>query len=102
VSVRSIARSIGWSERHLSNQFRAYFGVLPKTAARRLRFSHAFNLASASPAGDLSNIAAQAGYSDQSHMTREFQTFSGVTPGVLRTARFDDLPGIPAAVLLDR
>jgi AraC-like DNA-binding protein len=102
VSVRSIARIIGWSERHLSNQFRAYFGTLPKAAARRLRFAHAHHLVSTSPTGDLSNIAAESGYSDQSHMTREFQTFSGVTPGVLRTARFDDLPGIPAAVLLDR
>jgi AraC-like DNA-binding protein len=52
--------------------------------------------------GDLGSIAAQAGFSDQSHMTREFQTFAGLTPGVLRTARFDHLPGIPAAVLLNR
>jgi AraC-like DNA-binding protein len=99
VPVRALARAIGWSERHLINQFRVYFGVRPKLTARRLRFSHAFDMLSTQPTGDLSTIAAQAGFSDQSHMTREFQTFSGVTPGVLRTARFDDLPGIPAAVL---
>jgi AraC-like DNA-binding protein len=102
VSIRGLARAIGWSERHLINQFRAYLGVAPKAAARRLRFSYALNMLSTHPARDLSTIAAQAGFSDQSHMTREFQTFSGVTPGVLRTARFDDLPGIPAAVLLKR
>jgi transcriptional regulator GlxA family with amidase domain len=95
-----LARAIGWSERHLIKQFRVYFGVRPKAAARRLRFSYAFDMLSTHPTGDLSTIAAQAGFSDQSHMTREFQTFSGVSPGVLRTARFDDLPGIPAAVLL--
>jgi AraC-like DNA-binding protein len=98
-SIRSLARTIGWSERHLINQFRAYCGVRPKAAARRLRFSHAFDLVSAHPTGNLSAIAAQAGFSDQSHMTREFQSFAGATPGVLRTARFHDLPGIPAAVL---
>ena len=102
VSIGALARAVGWSERHLINRFRAYFGVRPKATARRLRFSHAFNLVSAHPAGDLSMIAAQEGFSDQSHMTREFQTFSGVTPAVLRTARFGDLPGIPALVLQNR
>ena len=101
VPIRALARVIGWSERHLINQFRVYFGVRPKATARRLRFSYAFDMLSTHPAGDLSTIAAQAGFSDQSHMTREFRTFSGVSPGVLRTARFDDLPGIPAAVLLN-
>lgn len=102
VSIRSLARTIGWSERHLITQFRTYFGVRPKATARRLRFSHALNLVSTNPSGDLSMMAAQAGFSDQSHMTREFQTFSGVSPGVLRTARFDNFPGIPATVLLNR
>jgi AraC-like DNA-binding protein len=101
VPIRALARAIGWSERHLINQFRVYFGVRPKASARRLRFSYAFDMLSTHPTGDLSSIAAQAGFSDQSHMTREFQIFSGVSPGVLRTARFDDLPGIPAAVLLN-
>lgn len=101
VPIRTLARAIGWSERHFINQFRVYFGLRPKATARRLRFSYAFDMLSTQPTGDLSAIAAQAGFSDQSHMTREFQNFSGVSPGVLRTARFDDLPGIPAAVLLN-
>jgi AraC-like DNA-binding protein len=100
--IRALARAIGWSERHFINQFRIYFGVRPKATARRLRFSYAFDMLSTYPRGDLSAIAAQAGFSDQSHMTWEFQTFSGVSPGALRAARFDDLPGIPAAVLLSR
>jgi AraC-like DNA-binding protein len=102
VAIHSLARAIGWSERHLINRFVAYFGVRPKTIARRLRFIHAFNLLSTHATDEMSTIASEAGFSDQSHMTREFQIFSGVTPGVLRTARFDDLPGIPAAVLLSR
>jgi AraC-like DNA-binding protein len=101
MSIRALARAIGWSERHLIKQFRGYFGVRPKATARRLRFSHAFDLLASHPTGALSTIAAQAGFSDQSHMTREFQLFSGVSPGVLRTARFDHLPGIPATVLLN-
>jgi AraC-like DNA-binding protein len=102
VSVRALALIIGWSERHLINQFCIYFGVRPKASARRLRFSHAFDLISSGSADDLCTIAAQAGFSDQSHMTREFREFSGLTPSVLRSARFSDLPGIPAAALLNR
>jgi AraC-like DNA-binding protein len=101
VPIGALARAIGWSERHLINQFRVYFGVRPKSTARRLRFSYAFDMLAMHPTADLSTIAAEAGFSDQSHMTREFQTFCGVSPGVLRMARFDDLPGIPAAVLLN-
>ena len=102
VAIRALARTIGWSERHLINRFLTYFGVRPKELARRLRFNHAFDLLSVRSADEIRTIALDAGFSDQSHMTREFQTFAGVTPGALRAARFKDLPGIPAAVLLDR
>jgi AraC-like DNA-binding protein len=101
IAVRALAETIGWSERHFINQFRAYFGVRPKTAARRLRFSRAFSDVLAGPGHDLCAIAAQAGFSDQSHMTREFRDLSGLTPALLRKARFSDLPGIPAAALAD-
>lgn len=102
VAIRSLARTIGWSERHLIRRFLTYFGVRPKAIARRLRFNHAFDLLSVHSADEIRTVALDAGFSDQSHMTREFQTFAGVTPRVLRAARFKDLPGIPAAVLLDR
>ena len=101
VTISALTRSIGWSERHFITRFRAYFGVGPKTAARRLRFTRAFNLISMHPTADLCMIASQSGFSDQSHMTREFRSLSGATPGTLRTARFDDLPGIPASVLIN-
>lgn len=99
-SIRALAARIGWSDRHFTKQFRAYFGVAPKAAARRLRFSHAFHMIS-DTTGELGAIAASAGFSDQSHMTREFQEFAGSSPRALRMARFDDLPGIPAGVLLN-
>jgi AraC-like DNA-binding protein len=101
VAVRALAETIGWSERHFINQFCAYFGVRPKAAARRLRFSRAFGDVLSGSGSDLCAIAARAGFSDQSHMTREFRDLSGLTPATLRKARFSDLPGIPAAALAD-
>jgi AraC-like DNA-binding protein len=99
VTVRGLAETIGWSERHFINQFYAYFGVRPKAAARSLRFSCACGEVLASPDRELCMIAAQTGFSDQSHMTREFRDLSGLTPAALRNARFSNLPGIPAAAL---
>jgi AraC-like DNA-binding protein len=99
IAIAALAESVGWSERHFAERFRAFFGVLPKAAARRLRFARAFTLVAGRPLSDLATIAAEAGFSDQSHMTREFGVFAGVPPDVLRRARFNELPGIPAAVL---
>jgi AraC-like DNA-binding protein len=100
VAVRELALGAGCSERHLADQFHAYFGRRPKDIARRLRFSHAFDLVTSHSTVDLCAIAVQAGFSDQSHMTREFREFSGLTPNALRAARFEHLPGIPASALL--
>jgi AraC-like DNA-binding protein len=100
VSTAALAQSVGWSERHFTDRFRTFFGVRPKAAARRLRFARAFSLVAGR--ADLATIAVEAGFSDQSHMTREFSVFAGASPGALRSARFDDLPGIPATVLSDK
>jgi AraC-like DNA-binding protein len=101
VTTAALAHSVGWSERHFTDRFRAFFGVRPKTAARRLRFARAFSLVAGRPLGELAAIAVEVGFSDQSHMTREFGVFAGASPAALRRARFADLPGIPATVLSD-
>ena len=36
--------------------------------------------------GDLAALAAEAGYADQSHMTRAFRRVTGMTPGDVRAA----------------
>lgn len=101
IAIAALARGVGWSERHFTERFRAFFGVPPKAAARRLRFARAFDFVVGRPRSDLAAIAAEAGFSDQSHMTREFGVFAGAPPDALRSAHFDDLPGIPASVLAD-
>jgi len=82
-AVRDVAHSIGCSERHLIASFRASAGVTPKTAARRLRYEQARRRLDSGPAS-LADIAAACGYSDQSHMTREFVRFGGQTPAAYR------------------
>lgn len=78
VPVEVLAADVGWSRRHLLTRFTAQIGLAPKPAARVLRFSHAGRLLRAGlPAAD---VASTAGYSDQSHLSREFRSLAGCTP----------------------
>jgi len=80
--VARIASHVGWTRRHLSGQFRA-FGLSPKEASRVARFSAA---AARARMRDESwaELASGAGYSDQSHMAREFRQFARMSPEAWR------------------
>jgi AraC-like DNA-binding protein len=72
----------GWSRRHVTAHFRRQLGVAPKAYARLLRFDHARALLGRlSPGRTLADVAMEAGYYDQSHLTRDFIALAGVTPG---------------------
>jgi AraC-like DNA-binding protein len=47
----------------------------------------------------LAQVAALCGYSDQSHLTREFRDLGSCTPAAYRAVRFTDLPGLPAEAI---
>ena len=81
--VSTLAREIGWSGDHLGRRFRAEFGVGPKVAARMARFDRARrDVARRADAGALAlaDVAADHGYADQAHFTREFRALADCTP----------------------
>jgi AraC-like DNA-binding protein len=84
IPVATIAREVGFSERHLINRFRQEIGLTPKRASRVARFDRARRLLQArQTAGDRPDIARTAaccGYSDQSHLVRDFRAFAGLSP----------------------
>jgi AraC-like DNA-binding protein len=84
VPVHALADEVGWSERHLGQRFRAEIGVAPKVAGRMARFDRARRrLAARAVAGGplgLADIAADGGYADQAHLTREFGALAGCSP----------------------
>ncbi len=82
-SIASLAGEAGVSRRHLAKLFRAEIGTTPKTMARILRFEHAFHLAGTVPRQGWADIAYEAGYADQAHLTREFRELSGLSPSDL-------------------
>ena len=83
--------SLPISERHLRRRCRDAIGLAPKEVQRILRFQGFLALAHGQRrAGDgLALLAAEAGYADQSHLTREAVRLSGLTPRALlrETAR---------------
>jgi AraC-like DNA-binding protein len=83
--VEWLADALGISDRQLRRRFHRFVGYGPKTLDRILRFRR---LVSQSPAirsgdGDLARLAAELGYADQAHMTRDCVALSGLTPGRL-------------------
>lgn len=77
--VSLVADDVGWSRRHLNGQFRAEFGIGPKEAARVIRFDRARKIIS-SGKSPLAEVAAVCGYTDQSHLNRDFRLLTGTNP----------------------
>jgi AraC-like DNA-binding protein len=82
--IGEIVRQVGWSHKHLITRFRQQIGVAPHLAARLLRLSMVWR--HLADERRWSRIAAECGYADQAHLTREFRLFTGTTPGALVTA----------------
>jgi AraC-like DNA-binding protein len=80
--VAGLAKSVGWSTRHLSAEFRTEFGVGPKAFGRLVRFRRVVaRLPRAAESGlSLAEVAAAHGYYDQSHLAAEFRAFAGCPP----------------------
>ena len=71
----------GLSDRQLRRRFDAAVGYSPKTLAGILRLQRFLTLARNVP--DLARLALDAGYADQSHLTRECGRLTGLPPGAL-------------------
>ena len=83
--VPVLAAALGLGERQLRRRFAAAVGYGPKTFARVARLHAALGLLGGSD--PLARVAADAGYADQAHMTRELAALAGTTPAALRGTR---------------
>jgi AraC-like DNA-binding protein len=85
--AEAVAAEVGLSERQFRRRSQAAVGYSPKTLQRVLRFHRFVRLLDAAPAPDLAALAADAGYADQAHLTRECSALSGYTPAALARVR---------------
>lgn len=82
-----VASQLGISERQLRRRCQAAAGYGPRTLARILRFRRFLSSVDAGEAADLAGVAADTGYADQAHLTRESTQLAGLPPAALARAR---------------
>jgi AraC-like DNA-binding protein len=84
--VADLSKELNVSERHLRRGFERAIGYGPKTFGRVLRFRNFLDLAE-THGHPLGQAAAEAGYADQPHLTRESNDLAGLPPAELIAVR---------------
>lgn len=81
VRIEHLATELGWSRKRLWSRFQSQVGLSPKRAAKLVRFDHAVHGLVAGQ--DVAGVAADRGYTDQSHLHRDVVAFTGLTPATV-------------------
>ena len=84
LTADDLAAAAGCSRYAAYRAFRQAYGLSPSDYQRQLRMQTARRLLSAG--GAPAQVAADAGFADQAHLTRWFRRYYGVTPGAYRAA----------------
>lgn len=79
ISLTQLAEHVSLSPYYLLRAFHAEVGMPPHTYLESVRINHAQHLIEAGK--PLAEVAAQAGFSSQSHLALRFKQIIGVTPG---------------------
>lgn len=80
LSIHSLAREAGISNRQLVRRFDEQIGISPKEFARVTKFIHSLNVLKSYPRMSLTQIAYESGYYDQAHFIHDYQEFAGYSP----------------------
>lgn len=88
LSMAEMLRDVSVSERQLERLFRKQVGLTPKFYSRVIRLSYLFKQVEQ---GDYSwaALAYRAGFTDQSHLIKNFQEFTGEDPSKYQFEAFD-------------
>ena len=78
--IAELHDQVGVSRRHLSVMFSRYVGLSPKRYAAIKRFTWTLEHLRGRQSVDWSQLASDAGYSDQSHLVRDFRRVGAATP----------------------
>ena len=86
IRAAEIAGEVGVHSAHLARAFRQHFGVSMGSYVRQLRLEWAAEelVRHDTP---LAEVALAAGFADQSHFTRSFKRYVGLTPSAFRSTR---------------
>jgi AraC-like DNA-binding protein len=80
-SVSQLVKYTGFTERHLERKFKESIGLNPKKFGNVIRLHHFLKLLKDKPVDtNLTSICYDAGFSDQSHLIKEFRKHTGISP----------------------
>ncbi|TDO83634.1 AraC-like DNA-binding protein [Flavobacterium chryseum] len=80
-SLAKLVDYTGYTERHLERKFKECIGLNPKKFGNVIRLHHFLKLIKdKSEDTNLTTICYEAGFSDQSHLIKEFKKHTGITP----------------------
>ncbi|WP_436701433.1 helix-turn-helix domain-containing protein [Nocardioides sp. BYT-33-1] len=91
--VAQVCAKFGLGERALQRLTRRRIGLSPKWLIQRRRLHDAAELLRAGATVDLARVAAELGYADQAHFTRDFRAATGLTPGEFSAEPAPGRPG---------
>jgi AraC family transcriptional regulator len=94
LGLTELADAVGVHPTHLARAFRARYGTSVGEYGRRVRLAWAATELACSDTG-IATIAMQAGFADQSHFTRVFKRYVGVTPARYRAETQRDARHVP-------
>jgi AraC-like DNA-binding protein len=82
IPVSQVAAAAHASVRTLERKFKQSAGYSVKDVSGLMRFEQIRNQLWLDPNSNLAGLAQELGYTDQSHLSREFKRYSGTTPAV--------------------
>lgn len=82
--VHDVAKRVGVSVRTAQRLMRRYVGLSPGAMIRRRRLQESAERLRLDATLDIATLAAELGYSDHAHLTRDFRATLGVTPSRYR------------------
>lgn len=97
LEVSDLAREFFISTRQLERLFHEYIGITPKKLSNLIRYQFLWRDIVCEPDFDLLNAVHKYGYTDQSHLLREFRKYHSMDIHRARTLAFQDVGNIQEA-----
>jgi len=85
VKISALAERFGIDQKQVARRFKRQVGLNPKMFAKIVRFNYAKRKIEKYPEIMLSEVAYQAGYSDQAHFSKNFRELFDLTPAQFKS-----------------
>lgn len=80
LQIADLEKETGYSARYIQKVMLEHVGLAPKVALNNIRFQNVVRQLIENPYASLAETAQAAGYYDQSHFTKIFKEYMGITP----------------------